>query len=113
VLRVSDGDTFEARVRVWPGIEINTKVRLRGIDTPELNARCGEEYAKAQTARDRLAAILREGDVGVFDVGLDKYGGRVVANVSTRGTPDVSKALLAAGVARAYGGGRRESWCGG
>ena len=26
VLRVLDGDTFEARVRVWPGIEITTKV---------------------------------------------------------------------------------------
>ena len=26
VLRVLDGDTFEARVRVWPGIEITTPV---------------------------------------------------------------------------------------
>src|SRR5262245_25469216 len=31
VVRVIDGDTFEARVRAWPGIEITTKVRLRGI----------------------------------------------------------------------------------
>ena len=32
VIRVVDGDTFEARVRVWPGLDITTKVRLRGID---------------------------------------------------------------------------------
>src|SRR5690348_503028 len=32
VLRVIDGDTFAARVRVWPGLDVETKVRLRGID---------------------------------------------------------------------------------
>jgi endonuclease YncB( thermonuclease family) len=31
VLRIIDGDTFEARVRVWPGLDVDTKVRLRGI----------------------------------------------------------------------------------
>ena len=34
VMRVIDGDTFDARVRAWPGIEIATKVRLRDIDAP-------------------------------------------------------------------------------
>src|ERR1700680_2374477 len=42
VVHVIDGDTFEARVAVWPGIEIKTKVRLRGIDAPELHARCDD-----------------------------------------------------------------------
>jgi hypothetical protein len=32
VLRVIDGDTFEARVRVWPGFDIAIEVRRRGID---------------------------------------------------------------------------------
>ena len=32
VIRIIDGDTFEARVRVWPGLDVDTKVRLRGID---------------------------------------------------------------------------------
>ncbi len=31
VLRVFDGDTFEARVRVWPGMDITTRVRLRAM----------------------------------------------------------------------------------
>jgi hypothetical protein len=39
VLRVIDGDTFEARVRIWSGFEITTRVRLRAIDAPELHAR--------------------------------------------------------------------------
>ena len=111
VLRVIDGDTFEARVRLWPGLETVTKIRLRGIDAPEMKARCDEERSKALAARDALQAILDQGDVGVSAVTLDKYGGRVVAEASTRATPDVSEALLGAGLARSYVGGRRESWC--
>jgi len=113
VVRVLDGDTFEARVHLWPGLDTTTKIRLRGIDAPELRARCPGELAKAQAARDALIAILEEGAVGVARVTLDKYGGRVVADASTRKTADVAAALLQAGVVRAYGGGRRESWCGG
>jgi len=111
LLRVIDGDTFEARVHLWPGLDITTKVRLRGIDAPELKARCAEERSRAEAARDALAALLAEGDLTVRDVGIDKYGGRVLAAAATRLTPDVSTALLHKGVARAYGGGRRDGWC--
>jgi endonuclease YncB( thermonuclease family) len=112
VLSVFDGDTFEARVRLWPGLDMTTKVRLRGIDTPELKARCSEERVKAEAARDALRAMLDEGDVVIANVGLDKYGGRVVADAATRQTGDVSTALRAKGLARSYNGGRREGWCG-
>lgn len=112
VLRVIDGDTFVARVHVWPGMDITTRIRLRGIDAPELHARCEEERVKALAARDGLARILGEGAVGIARVGQDKYGGRVDADVSAAGTPDVSAALLARGLARRYDGGRRASWCG-
>ena len=37
VIRIIDGDTFEARVRVWPGLDVDTKVRLRGVDAAELH----------------------------------------------------------------------------
>jgi endonuclease YncB( thermonuclease family) len=112
VLRVIDGDTFEARVRIWPGTDVTTKIRLRGIDAAELHARCDDERSKALAARDELTRILSEGGVGVSGVGLDKYGGRVDADVSTARTPNVSAAMRGGGFARAYSGGRRESWCG-
>jgi hypothetical protein len=63
VLRVIDGDTFEARVRIWSGFEINTRVRLRAIDAPELHARCASEYLKAEAARAALQRILSAGGV--------------------------------------------------
>jgi micrococcal nuclease len=112
VLRVIDGDTFEARVRIWPGMDVTTRVRLRGIDAPELRARCEAERAQALAARDALDRLLAQGDVGVSQVGQDKYGGRVDASVSTAGARDVSEAMLTGGFARAYHGGRRRSWCG-
>ena len=112
VIRVIDGDTFEARVRVWPGLDVDTKVRLRGVDAAELHARCAGELAQAQAARAALDRILSEGGVTISRVGIDKYGGRVDATIATRGTADVSAALLNGGFARAYDGGKRGSWCG-
>ncbi|MFZ2069784.1 MAG: thermonuclease family protein [Xanthobacteraceae bacterium] len=112
LVRIIDGDTFEARVRVWPGLDVDTHVRLRGIDAAELHARCADELAKAQAARAALQAILDQGDVTVTRVGIDKYGGRIDAVVATRGTADVSAAMLAGGFARAYNGRKRGSWCG-
>jgi endonuclease YncB( thermonuclease family) len=111
VVRVIDGDTFAARVHVWPGIEIVTKVRLRDIDAPEHRARCDAERTKAQAAHDALARLLAEGDVTVSRVALDKFGGRVLADATTRNTPDVAAVLLDLGLVRPYRGGRRAPWC--
>jgi endonuclease YncB( thermonuclease family) len=113
VVRVVDGDTFEARVRVWPGIEIATKVRLRNIDAPEMRARCDQELAMARAARDALAAMLAEGPAAIGEVGFDKYGGRMLAAAYASRSGDVSTALLEAGLVRRYSGGRREPWCAG
>ncbi|MCC7347557.1 MAG: thermonuclease family protein [Variibacter sp.] len=111
LIRVVDGDTFEARVRLWPALETTTRIRLRGIDAPELRARCPAERAQAEAAAAALADLLAQGDLRVSAVSLDKYGGRVLARAATRGTPDVGAALLAAGLARPYEGRRREGWC--
>lgn len=112
LLRVIDGDTFEARVRIWPGMDVTTKIRLRGIDAPELHARCEDERVKAIAAREALLRILNQGTIGISGVAQDKYGGRVDADVSTARTPDVAAAMLDGGLARSYFGGRRAGWCG-
>ena len=111
VLRTVDGDTFDARVALWPGLDLNTRVRLRGIDAPELHAACDSEFQKADAATRALRVLLAEGGVAIFNIGPDKYSGRVVADVATRRTPNVSAALVASGHARVYLGGRRQGWC--
>lgn len=112
VVRVVDGDTFEARVHLWPGLDMTTRVRLRGIDAPELKGNCAEEFRMADAASAALQSMLADGDVTIFNIGPDKYNGRVVADAATRQVPNVSSALLAAGHARRYEGGRRSGWCG-
>jgi endonuclease YncB( thermonuclease family) len=111
VIRTVDGDTFEARVHLEPGLDLNTRVRLRGIDAPELKAACPEELQMAEKASAALRGLLGEGGVTISNVGPDKYSGRVVADVSTKRTGNVSTALVAAGHARSYGGGHRNGWC--
>ncbi len=111
VLRTIDGDTFEARVALSSGAMITTRVRLRGIDAPELHARCADEFRGAVAAADALDALLREGGVTLTNIGPDKYPGRIDADVATSKTPNVSVVLLAGGYGRPYDGGHRESWC--
>lgn len=112
VVRTIDGDTFEARVHLAPGPDLYTRVRLRGIDAPELKASCVRELQMAQAATVALRDLLGQGDVTIYNIGPDKYQGRVVADVATKKTDNVSAALLAAGHARAYNGGHRFGWCG-
>lgn len=111
MIRTIDGDTFEARVHLEPGLDMTTRVRLRGIDAPELKASCPQELRMAEAAGDALRGLLGEGEVAIYHIGPDKYNGRVVADVATRRTSDVSHALLAGGFARKYDGGHRSGWC--
>jgi len=114
LLRVVDGDTIEARVRIWFGQDITTLVRLRGIDATELHARCAEEARGANAARDYLITIAQQKTLVLRDVDLDKYGGRILASVSLSDgstMTDVSATMLANGLARPYQGGKRGSWC--
>jgi endonuclease YncB( thermonuclease family) len=114
VLRVVDGDTVEARVSVWPGHEVLTKIRLRGIDAPEIKGACGPEIRQAEAARDRLAALIGTRAVLLTEIGPDKYHGRMVARLLTAGADrpvDAGAVLVAEKLARPYGGKRRESWC--
>lgn len=76
VLRVIDGDTVEARVRVWLGLDLVTHVRLRGLNAPELHGPCAEA---GRAARERLARLVGTGPVTLARVGHDKYGGRIDA----------------------------------
>jgi len=111
-LRTIDGDTFEAVVHLWPQLDLTTRIRLRGVDAPELKAQCAQELRLAQAASEALRTLLGEGGITIYNIGPDKYPGRVVADVATQRTPNVSVALLAGGHVRAYGGGHRDGWCG-
>lgn len=110
VIHVIDGDTFEANAQIWLGETIAVRVRIAGIDAPELHARCDDEYRRAMAARDYLAQRIEGGSVRLSRVRNDKYGGRVDADVSDA-KGDVGEAMIAKKLARPYTGGRRSGWC--
>jgi endonuclease YncB( thermonuclease family) len=110
VFRVLDGDTFEARAAIWLGQSIEVRVRIAGIDAPELHGRCEAERRRGEAARNWLTRRIEGSQVKLSNVRYDKYGGRVDASVrDAKG--DVGADLIAAGLARAYRGGRRGGWC--
>ena len=78
-----DGDTLRM------GSE---RIRLRGIDTPELNEARGPE------ARQRLEELLKEGPIRIVPHGQDVYG-RTVADVFVNGR-NVAETLRAEGFAK-------------
>jgi len=113
VVAVLDGDTLLVRAHLWLDQRLETRVRLGGIDTPELRGRCPDERRLARRARAFVEAAVAGGEVDLSDIRYGKFARRVVARVSVAGGPDLSRALLARGLARPYGGGRRSDWCGG
>lgn len=111
VLDVIDGDTLAVRVRVWLDQEIVTRVRLTGVDTPELRGKCDREREMAGNARQALIGLLAQKNIRLFDVRHDKYAGRVLARAVTADGVDISKFLIEKGMARPYAGNARQSWC--
>lgn len=111
VVRVVDGDTLTVRAHIWIGQEVETNVRLQGVDTPEIRGRCDDERLRAERAREFTERLTAGGSVILLDVRPDKYGGRIDARVRTSDGVDVSDALIKAGLARVYSGERRSPWC--
>ncbi len=111
VLRVIDGDTLMVRARIWIGQEIEIKVRLSGVDAPELRGKCESERILARQARDLVAASIAGGEVSLHAVQYGKFAGRVLARVETSAGDDLGTALLDSGLGRPYRGKRRQGWC--
>jgi micrococcal nuclease len=111
VLEVLDGDTFLADALVWPGHSVRINIRIRGIDAPEMKARCPAEREAAERARNALADLLREGGVAISNISGAKYYGRVLADVAMGDGQSVAPIMLGEKLVRPYGGGRRAPWC--
>jgi len=100
------------------------RVRLIGIDAPELAQSCsdaaGVNWPCGQTAREKMAALLAGGPASCTPRGRDRYG-RILATCTTEGV-DVGEAIVGAGLAISTGsyldaeaiarGGRIGIWAG-
>ena len=114
IVGVVDGDTI--RVNATPDLPpelARLKVRIRGIDTPEKagRAKCERERQGGAAATAFTTGAIRAARrVVIRNPKWGKWGGRVIADVLIDGR-NLAKALIGAGLARRYDGGRRGSWC--
>ena len=105
---VIDGDTFKLGER---------KVRIIGIDAPEVQAQCPEEARLAEAATAELQRLLNDGPfemVAPIYRDHDRYGRdlRVVRRRLGDGSiQSVAAELRESGLARRYLGGFRSGWC--
>lgn len=103
---VMDGDTVKM---TCPDIGL-TNGRILGFDAPEKNARCIGEFFKATRATWALRMMLwRARIIEIKPKGKDRYD-RTLIELRVNGI-DVARPMINTGLARAYSGGRRGSWC--
>lgn len=112
VLGILDGDTLSVRLRVWIGQEVETSVRIDGIDAPEIHGKCERERRMAEAAKEEVISLVNSNPVTVYDVRLEKYAGRVLARVKTADGVDIAQHMIDKGLARPYHGQKRQPWCG-
>ena len=95
-VRVIDGDTLHVDGK---------KIRLTGIDAPELSQTCRDaqarEWSCGQAAKARLIELVSRGKVACTARGRDRYR-RTLAVCSAGGTADLGEALVRAGYAVSY-----------
>ena len=116
-----DGDTcytsnLSFNGQPLPDIFSSMKIKLLGIDTPELSrARCELERCLARRAKHEMERIVESGKGYVLNLQKckpDKYGGRMVCDILTRKGEVASKLMLETGLAVAYEGKKKDfSWC--
>lgn len=93
--KVIDGDTI---------IIANTRIRIFGIDAPEMDQRCeddrGESYRCGVVSAQALSDIIGDATVVCDPLDRDRYG-RVVASCSVGGS-DIGSAMVIHGYAVDY-----------
>ena len=109
LIRVIDGDTIDCMIDLGFDIFIKERVRLAGIDTPEIRTKDLEEKKRGFIAKERVEELLDDDDGSFVLVCTDynprgKYG-RVVGEIflpsssSSSDDESVNQILLKEGLA--------------
>lgn len=96
IVRVIDGDTFVARLRVWQQIEAVEILRVLGVDTPELRGGTEATRERAARATGLTTEWLAQGPAFAWSCRRDSFG-RPLAKIY-RGPSVLAEELIAAGL---------------
>lgn len=109
VTRVVDGDTIDAFIDLGFDMHSKQRVRLYGINTPEVRTRNLEEKKAGLAASARLNELLNANkNRCVIRTSLDKKGkyGRVLGTIYVDDI-NINEMLLSEGHAKEYFGGKK------
>ena len=111
ITSVYDGDTFRANIKGYPKIVgYRMSVRILGIDTPELKAKCKREKDLAINAKRLTASMLGDGKrIELRNIKRGKYF-RILADVYVDGI-SIGDELIRNNLALKYDGGTKIDWC--
>ena len=107
-----DGDTIRFDLPRYPPIAgKDIRVRVNGIDTPEIKGKCEKEKYDAQQAQQMVADILRDAEqITLKNMERGKYF-RIAADVIVDGE-NLADILIETGVAVRYDGEKKtHKWC--
>lgn len=104
LLNVVDGDTIDMDVDMGFSVRIKQRLRLLGIDTPELNSKDPVEREKALQAKQFVLDTLKIGGTYVIDTYKDDKYGRLLAVIYLNKSIDstLNNLLVSSGLARVY-----------
>ena len=108
IINVVDGDTVDAIVDLGFSISTDLRLRLHGVDTPEMNSRDISERERAKAAKQFVIERLLNKTVLIKTHKTDKYG-RYLAEIFTDAdrTQTINRTLVVEGHAVEYWGGSK------
>jgi micrococcal nuclease len=111
VISIYDGDTFRVNLKNYPDIVgYHIPIRINGIDTPELRAKCQKEKLLARKAKQVTVEALRGAkSIKLSNMKRGKYF-RILADVEADNI-NLADLLLKKGLAVPYDGGTKIDWC--
>ena len=111
VISIYDGDTLRVNIDSLPDIVgKNIRIRIKGIDAPEIKGKCQKEIDLAIMARDYLRnAINQSSQIELRNIERGKYF-RIVGELYIDGQ-NISNNLIKRKLAYYYNGGKKSSWC--
>ena len=111
-VRNYDGDTITFNLpNLHPIIGKKIRVRLNGIDTPEIKGKCDKEKYDAEQAREMVGDILKDAEkITLKNMQRGNYF-RIASDVIVDGE-SLGDILIDSGMAVRYDGGKKNtSWC--
>lgn len=97
IINVVDGDTIDANVDLGFNVFFKVRLRLNGIDTPELRDSNPELKALGFKAKQRVIELIKDRMVVIESRKVDKYG-RYLADVYLNSI-NINQQLISEGLA--------------